>query len=174
MRVLVMVLGIVAFLVGCSPSRLADQHVAASRVKAYHSLQELNQEAIAVARVTATTTRSREQVGSIPSTSTLVHVDQVLRGSVDGSTILLRQMGSPNGPTVIEDVAPLVEAGKSYVVFLSRFTYGPGRDTNQYIPVGGGPGLFSDQRGTLSPLDPASPDLPKTVTLASLQQQISK
>ena len=94
---------------------------------------------------------------------------------MDSSTILLRQMGSPSGHIVLEDVAPLVEAGKAYyVVFLSRFTYGPGRDTDQYIPVGGGPGLFSDQRGTLSPLDPASPDLPKTVTLASLQQQMSK
>jgi hypothetical protein len=169
-----MVLGIVAFLVGCGPSRPANQHVAVSRVRAYHSLQELNQEAIAVVRVTAMATRSLEQVGGVPYTITPVHVDQVLRGSVDGSTILLRQMGSPSGHTVIEDVPPLVQAGKSYVVFLSRFTYGPGRDTDQYIPVGGGPGLFSDQRGTLSPLDPASPDLPKTVTLASLQQQISK
>jgi len=97
----------------------------------------------------------------------------VLRGAVDGATIKLRQLGGPNGTMVIEDSAPLVRPGNSYVAFVWRFTYGPGRDTDQYYPVGGGPGLFLDQGGTLKRLDPESPDLPATITLSDLAHQLA-
>ncbi|MCL4508955.1 MAG: hypothetical protein M1296_05470 [Chloroflexi bacterium] len=162
-------------LAACSQSATGStppQFIEASRLKNYHSLQELNSEAVAVARVTATNTRSVEPIGTIPYTVTVVRVDQFLRGSVNGPSIKLRQMGSLSGNVRLTDSAPLVQSGSSYVVFLQRFTFGPGRDTDQYIPVGGSPGLYLDQNGTLKRLDPESPDLPATLSEAELQQQI--
>ncbi|MGI8688391.1 MAG: hypothetical protein ACR2M3_07405 [Thermomicrobiales bacterium] len=84
----------------------------------------------------------------------------------------MRQLGSPNGNVVIEDTAPLLQSGGSYVIFLERFTFGPGKETDQYIPVGGSAGLFRNQNGTLQKLDPDSPNLPATIALADLQKGI--
>ncbi|MCL4545639.1 MAG: hypothetical protein M1118_13770 [Chloroflexi bacterium] len=172
---LVTLLAPFALLLGCGPDAAAPpQFVAASREKAYHSSQQLNDDAIGVVLVTATSTRSVEQIGTVPYTVSVVKVDQALRGAIDGPRIELRQMGSSGGNLRIADAAPLVQAGNSYVVFLQRFTYGPGKDTDQYIPVGGSPGLFLGQGGTLKRLDPLSPDLPAAITLTDLQHQIAR
>lgn len=162
-------------LVACGPGVEANttpQFVEGLRTKIYHSISELNADAVAVVRITATDARLVEPVGTVPFTVTTVRVDQVLRGSVDGGTIKLRQLGSPSGHTVIEDASSLVQPGSSYVAFIHRFTFGPGRDTDQYVPVGGVAGLFLDQSGTLKRLDPESPDLPATITLTDLQKQV--
>lgn len=166
----------VTLLLGCAQGMAGGGspiHVDAVRAKSYHSIQDLNADSIAVVRITATNTRSVEQIVAVPYTVTVVKVDQALRGAVGGPTIKLRQMGSPSSAVVIEDGVPLVQPGQSYVAFLLRFTYGPGRATDQYTPVGAGAGLFLDQAGMLQRLDPASPDLPATLPLADLQQQLA-
>ena len=172
---LLAVLTFVILLTGCVQSTVGGAspvHIEAARVKFYHSIQELNADAVAVVRITATSTRSVEQSRTTPFTVTVVKVDRVLRGSVASPTIKLRQLGSPSGAIHIEDAGPLVQPGWSYVVFLIRFTYGPGRDTGQYYPVGGGAGVYLDENGMLKRLDPQSPDLPAALSEAELQQQI--
>jgi hypothetical protein len=161
---------------GCSLEGTANSsqvHIEAARVKEYRSIQDLNNDAIAVVRVTATSTQSLDPIVKTPFTVTVMQVDQVLRGSVSGTKIKLRQLGSPTG-VILTDEAPVVRPGNSYVIFLSNFTYGPGRGTDQYIPVGGSAGIFFDQNGTLKRLDPQSPNIPAMLALSDLEGSINR
>lgn len=95
--------------------------VETSRARSYHSVGALNADAQAVVQATATSTRS-VQPGDFPVTVTVMKVDRVLHGAVDGATLKLRQMGDPSGRVTIEDGVPIVRAGNLYVIFLQRFT----------------------------------------------------
>jgi hypothetical protein len=148
-------------------------HVSTSRTKQYNSIQQLISDSQVVVRVTPTSTRTVETVGATQFTVTTVNVDQVLRGTMSSRTIKVRQLGAPTGNVVIEDAPPLLQPGSSYVLFLERFTYGPGKETDQYIAVGGGAGTFLNQNGTLKRLDPASPNLLATISLTDLQRSIA-
>lgn len=151
------------------------------RVESYSTIQQLLAQSIAVVRVTATTPSVVEVVTVVvptigvldvsSATVSVVRVDQVLFGSVSGPEIKVRQNGT--GRMNIRGEAPLMEAGKSYVLFLRRFTYGPGMDTDQYIAVGGSAGLYADDGGTLRRLDPESPRLPATISLTEVQRIIA-
>lgn len=145
--------------------------VAATRAKSYHSIAELDRDSIAVALVRATPQRSVESPNGIPYTVTQVTVERVLRGQLPSTTVKIRQLGGGGART--SDDAPVLSAGKQYVVFLSVFTYGPGRDTDQFV-VTGAAGLYENNGGTLARLDPLSRDLPASLTLAELETQLGR
>lgn len=158
---------------GSGPNR-PQAYVESSRAKSYHSIHDLSADAQVIARVTATANHSVAHFGRghVPYTTTTVRVNKILRGSASGSAIKIRQLGRVGGPIIGDDV-PLLVAGNSYVVFLQRFAFGPGRDTDQYVIVGGGAGLFADHNGALKRLDPESPDLPSSIAFADLQKLIA-
>jgi len=101
-------------------------------------------------------------------TVTRVNVTGILYGSV----IKVRQMGSRGGP-LMKNRTLLLEPGNAYVAFLDRFTFGPGKETDPYMVVGVGAGLFHDPGGMLEHQDPESPDLPAHTALPALQRLVS-
>jgi len=144
--------------------------VSASRIKDYSSIQQLRDESLAVTHITATDKQTVEYVDNIPFTVTVATVDRVLRGALVEKRIKIRQLG--DGKTTVEDAVPLLQPGKAYVVFLQQFTYGPGKETDQYVPVGG-VGLYLDQAGVLQRVDPHSSRLPATLSPQELERQIA-
>jgi hypothetical protein len=143
--------------------------IAATRAKSYHSIAELDRDSIAVALVRGTSQRSIDSPNGVPYTVTLVTVDRVLRGQLPGTTLKIRQLGGP-GVTSPDD-GPVLVSGRQYAVFLTVFTYGPGRETDQYV-ITGAAGLYENNGTLLIRLDPQSRDLPASLTLAELEAQI--
>lgn len=144
--------------------------MSASRVKDYVSIRQLRDESLAIVRVTVTNNRSIEYVDKIPFTVTTATVDQVLLGFLPEKSVKIRQLG--DGKTIVTESVPLLQSGRSYVVFLQRFTYGPGKETDQYVPTGG-VGLYLDQEGSLQRVDPRSSRLPATLPPQELERQIA-
>lgn len=149
----------------------------------YNSVQELLMGSAAVVRVTAMSAVTEKTativvptigiaVDGVPFTVTTVRVDQVLYGSVSGSEIEVHQNGARGTNVRTTDSGPLMEVGKSYVLFLQQPT-GPGRIPNRYFPVGGPAGVYAEQGGTLGKTDKASLNLPDTLSLPDLQRTIS-
>lgn len=152
------------------PSASAEDGMSASRTKNYRSIQQLRDDSLAVAHVTVTNNGTIEYVDKVPFTIAMATVDRVLHGTLPEKSVKIRQLG--NGNTNVTDAVPLLQPGKSYVVFLQRFTYGPGKDTDQYIPASG-VGLYLDQGGVLQRVDPNSSQLPATLSLPDLERQIA-
>ena len=156
-------------LFGCSAGPIGGTtHYSGTGIE-YTSIQQVNAEAVAVVQVTATSTR-KTNPGHAPSVTTDVRVDRVIRGVVSGSVIKIRQFGSLDPRVVIEDADPLLQSGQSYVLFLDRFTYGPGRDTGEYVPNE----ELLNRGGILHSLGPMSPRLPKSMPLADLVRAVSR
>lgn len=170
---------------GVQPSVVAaattGRTVAGIRARMYNSIQELLRDSAAVVRVTAV--NATTEVGPtvvLPTvgitvegsnyTITTVRVNEVLYGSVSGPEIKVRQNGARGTNVITTDTGPLMEAGKSYVLFLERAI---GSVPFDYIVTGGGPGLYTDEGGMLGKTDPASPNLPAMLSLPDLQRTIS-
>lgn len=152
-----------------SPPASSESGVSVSRAKGYQSIQQLRDDSLAVARVTVTNNGIVEHIDKVPFTIATATVDRVLRGTLPEKSVRIRQLG--DGKTNVSDAVPLLQPGKSYVVFLQRFTYGPGKDTDQYVPAGA-VGVYLDQGGVLQRLDPNS-SLPATLPLSELERQIA-
>jgi len=170
----VVVLGSVS-LVSCSQPAQASMSksvIEVHRVQSYRSLAGLAADSNAVIMVTATNRQSVDYVGPTPFTVTVARVDKSLRGSISGGVVRIRQIGVPNGPTIV-GAPPLLAPGQSYVAFLQRFTFGVGRETDQYVITGGGAGLFLRDGDGLTRLDRDSVQLPKRLTVLALEQGIS-
>lgn len=176
-----------AFALGaCSQAPAASSTVGpvvihASRVKAYHQIRELAADAELIVRARAKThsleqVRSRPNLPPTPFTISIVQVTEVLQGSLSGqSELKIRQLGGVTESgvkVVLADQPPLLQDGADYVLFLTRFTYGPGRDTDQFVIVGAGAGEFGDRSGTVTRLDAHSPDLPRRLAMSELKREI--
>jgi hypothetical protein len=152
-------------------------HVDVSRATAYHSLRELAADADLVVRVVATTQHSVELVEGypqdplpIPYTVTSVTVREGLKGRISGPPSLkIRQIGSSDGSVQVDHAPAILQPGRPYLLFLDVFTYGPGRATDEYVLVGGGAGLFSDDGSSVGSLDTDSPDLPRHALLGDVK-----
>jgi hypothetical protein len=152
-------------------------HIDVSRAKAYHSMRELAADAELVVRVVATSKHSVELVQGYPQdplptpyTITTVAPREVLKGTLGNLQVLkIRQIGSSDGTTVVEHAPAILQPGHPYLLFLDVFTYGPGQQTDEYVLVGGGAGLFADNGATVSSLDADSPDLPQNASLGDVK-----
>ena len=159
---------LVATLFGCAPS--SPIRIEASRVKGYHTVSALVADADAIVIAQATTDHRIERIASVPFTVVVMEVLDVLKGSVEkGARINLRQTG--DGKVTVED-APAVSPGTTYLLFLNRFTFGPGRETDQFVIVGVAAGMYEVHALEASRLDTLSPDLPTTISLDMLRNQL--
>jgi hypothetical protein len=155
-----------------SSTTAGSTFIEASRAKEYHTIAALNADADAVVQISSTSSKTVETTANgVPWTITVATVTRLLRGSISAPSIKIRQLGAVGGPTIVDGV-PLLSTGTAYLAFVQHFTYGPGQATDQYVVVGGGAGLFLEDRGVLTPLDPDSPDLPKGWTLAQFSAAV--
>jgi hypothetical protein len=144
--------------------------VSGSRTRIYHSIAQLDADSVGVALVRATGTQTVERVAGIPFTVTTVSVVNVLRGSLSGPSVKVRQLGGPG--VAVDEGAPLLQAGRDYVLFLQPFSFGPGQSTDQYTVTGAGAGLFAASGGIAQALDPVSTDLPRAIAITDLRAQV--
>lgn len=139
------------------------------RVKTYGSIQQLTADAEIILVARATTVRSIERIQTIPFSVTEMEAVAVWKGTLTASTrFKLRQDG--DGATASE--VPVVTAGRTYLVFIKRFTFGPGRETDQFVVVGAGAGLYAIEGPLATRLDPLSRDLPDRVLVTKLRDEV--
>ncbi len=137
-----------------------------SRTVRYESISALNSDADIVVRGVATATVRVDTVGAVPFTITGLRVLQVLSGRTEAPVVEVRQLGIV-GVHVVHS-PPLLEPGRTYVLFLTRFHIRPGDLTGEYVVTGGGAGAFEERGRTLVRLDPDAIDLPSAISLPRL------
>lgn len=142
----------------------------ASRAKSYHSISQLARDSTAVVRAQASNRFSVEVIDQVPFTVTTMLVTEVLRGSVNGRTIQLRQLGGPEARLVGDP--GIVTPNSAYLLFVMPFELKRGQTTGQYVVVGGSAGLFQDRNGIFERLDKESTDLPPMVSLEALRAML--
>lgn len=109
------------------------------REKSYSSLAQVAAEADLVLVGRATGSRSLETVETIAFTVTEVDAVQVWKGALQmPARLKVRQLGASTKPGDV----PLLVPDETYVLFLKRFTFGPGQETDQFVVVGVGSGLY--------------------------------
>jgi hypothetical protein len=149
------------------------RHLGGSAAKEYSSLGQLKAGSTAVIRVTATAASSvvPAAVGSdIPATVTQVTVDKVLWGNDGGATTLgIRQLGSTT--TVSDDFSPLLQAGKSYVLFTTPFVQNGQAVAGQYVIVGDA-GEYAHDSGGNKMLSPNGANLPSQLSDAGMSNAV--
>ena len=105
-------------------------------------------------------------MGAVPFTITGLRVLQVLSGRADAPVVEVRQLGVV-GVHVVHSPS-LLQAGRTYVLFLTRFHIRPGDPTGEYVVTGGGAGAFEERGRALVRLDPDAAGLPSTISLPAL------
>jgi hypothetical protein len=150
----------------------SGSYVDGSAAHAYSSLKELAHDASAVVRLSFTGQVTVEHVGTAPFSVNVMHVDQVLRGSLPSITVKLRTLGAPPGSTEASGATTLTQ-GVSYIVFVTPFTFGPGSTTDQYVIVGGRAGLFRVDQGNVVRLDHDSTQLPASLPVSDFENRLS-
>jgi len=167
----VAVVVIAAHLTSVSGAPLATTFTAVdgSRVHNYSSVRELSADAHVVVLARATGTTRVETIEKIPFTVTTMDVLQIWKDSAGIPTQFeLRQVGA----TSVTGHVPLAVTGQTYLLFLQRFTYGPGRDTTQFVVVGSGAGMYLVSGSRASRVDPDSTLLPAVTDVANLHAQV--
>lgn len=134
----------------------------ASRVRDYATVAELKSDSEAAVIAEATSTRTASDIGGVPFTTTEMSIREVLRGTLGNSdTLRLRQLGSTSQQAAD---TPLVQPGRTYLIFVRRLMYAGGQDTGEYDVVGVGAGLFeADGQDSFRKLDGLSPKLPTRI-----------
>ncbi|CAO5244481.1 SH2 domain-containing protein [Frankia sp. AgKG'84/4] len=133
---------------------------ALSRVRDYHSITELTTYSDLVVRVRGTKKIETTTDLSMPHTITDFDVIEVVRGSAP-EKVRVRQVGSPESEHILK-------SNGSYLLFLRNSERAPG----QYVIVGTVAGIFSDNSGMVTRLDPYSTDIPEKVQLDSLRADV--
>jgi len=150
----------------------SGSYVHGSGTRSYVSFNELAHDASAVARLNFTGQISVEHIGPTPFSVSVMHVDRVLKGTLPSSTIKLRTLGAPPGSNeAVSDVDFSLSRGISYIAFLTQFTYGPGRETDQFVLVGGG--LFREEEGFVIRLNPDQSRIPARLSLSDFEGQLN-
>lgn len=167
----VLAVGLVVSLASCGSS--ADQqtaHIEDARLKGYDSIDALAHDATAVVLIEATAKTSEGSNGGIPFTVSTVRVDQVLRGSVTGSTTVdIRQLGTRNSNLGYA----LVRAEQRYVAFLVSYRF-PEDEQPEWLIVGESAGLFELNGNAVTKVDRdvASARLPAELSLDELTSHL--
>jgi hypothetical protein len=139
------------------------------RARGFHSIRELTVGAEIVVLARATPTRVVERIQTVPFSVTTMQAVQVWKGALPvGSSFKLRQLGD----SLDQGEVSLVSADQTYVLFIDRFTFGPGRETDQFVVVGGGAGSYLVAGSQARRVDPDSPDLPARVELGDLRSDV--
>lgn len=141
-----------------------------SRAIEYRSLDQLAEEAVAVA-VIESTGNTREvplpvhhggTEASAPTVLAEVRAVQLIDGELQDSTVLVVTPGQDqNGREV------LTTPGETFVAFLTPALYGPGDPVGGYAIVGGPAGIYAESQGEFHRIDEHSPSLPATITAES-------
>lgn len=148
-------------------------HASSSDVKGYASLQQLRQDATAVAVLKPTTTTRVETVQGVPFMLTTVTVVQMISGTTLPASFILRQTGGGRAPS-----SPVVSSAKMYLAYLQPFEFQAGVPIRgQYVVIGDLQGLFEQVGGPSTPtpagaasatfgrVDQEATALPSTVTV---------
>jgi hypothetical protein len=141
-------------------------HLDGTRERMFSSLRSLAGASDAIVVATARSSTTSDE-GGIPVTVTSVDVARTLRGSVAGTTIPIHQLGAPGD--ALEGV-PVLQSGKTYLLFLTRFHYVPGDDTGQYVATGNPAGIFLQDGGKYLRLDRESTMLPSSTDESQVLQ----
>jgi hypothetical protein len=161
---------LVAFLAASCVSGGGGGAIEGSRVREYHSIQQLASDSDRIVIAVATSTRTEDSVQAVPYTVTVANVQSVLKGS-PVSAVKVRQFGNSSVSTS-DDFDALLTAGTTYVLFLDVFTYGPGQDTDQHVVVGGSAGEYRLDGDTLHHVRGPDP-IPETLSLKDLRAAIA-
>lgn len=148
-------------------------HASSSDVKGYASLQQLRQDATAVAVLKPTMTTRIETIQGAPFMLTTVTVVQTISGTTLPASFVLRQTGDGKEPS-----SPVVSSAKMYLAYLQPFEFQPGVPIRgQYVVIGDLQGLFEQVGGPSAPtpagaaaatfarVDQEATALPSTVTV---------
>lgn len=138
----------------------ADTGDPLSRLREYHSIAELATYSDIVVRVRGAGKVETLTALSMPHTITDFEVIEVVSGRAP-DTIRVRQAGSPESEHILR-------ADGAYLLFLRNSEQAPG----QYVIVGTVAGIFRDESGKVTRLDPYSTDLPEEVQLDSLRAEV--
>ena len=142
-------------------------HLDGMRERMFSSLHSLASASDAVVVATATSRATTSDESGIPVTVTSVDVVRTLRGSVAGTSIPIHQLGAPGD--ALEGV-PVLQSGKTYLLFLTAFHYVPGDDTGQYVATGNPAGVFLQDGSKYLRLDPQSTSLPSSTDESQVLQ----
>jgi hypothetical protein len=170
-RLLVAAVGLVALSAACSEEGTTPQ-VHASRTVEYHSLKQAARDADAVVEIAVERTGEMELVGSVPFTVTEARVVDVLKGSVAGEAIRLRQLGADSPDGLVAE-GELLEAGEHYVALVVPFVFDDFRPTDQHVVVGGWQGLYRVEGDMLVATDKAPTALPRRLTRSSFKAEVT-
>ena len=141
------------------------------RSGSYDTVAALVADSNLVVYATATSAHSVATVNGLPFTSTIMHIDRVIRGIAPKTdTLSLRQVG----PADIADAPKIVEQGHQYLLFLGRRLLQPGDDHGRVVRmVGLMAGLYEVAGGNAIRLDNASPLLPTDIAVGKLESAIN-
>lgn len=140
------------------------------RSGSYDTVAALVADSNLVVYATATSAHSVATVNGLPFTSTIMHIDRVIRGIAPKTdTLSLRQVG----PADIADAPKIVEQGHQYLLFLGRVSFSPGTTTGEWYVVGLMAGLYEVAGGNAIRLDNASPLLPTDIAVSQLESAIN-
>jgi hypothetical protein len=163
---------IAAVTTACGAEPAPDQvTVEGSHAHTYSSLTELATDSSAVVIVTATAgtkTTPMDEAGDSPyeATVTEVHVDKVLRGETDETTLSVRQPFTADMKA--PEFSPLLKPDERYLLFVTPFEFQRGKSTGQWV-ITGDSGMYQASGDHYLLLSPAAkPDLPDSVSDESL------
>lgn len=160
--------------VGCSVlspySELPRLKSSGSRAREFESISSLVELASAVVVTKPTGTEYSKALpaeyresDSAPAQFVVMHVSQVVRGVLRGSSIdvgSLRVDPKTGGPEMV--------SGGPYLLFITPAMYGPNDPAGGYVTVGGSAGIYSQTGAmTFSRLDSESPKLPTSIDLST-------
>lgn len=141
-----------------------------SRAIEYQRLDQLAEEAVAVA-VIETTGKTREvplpahhggTKASAPTILAEVRAVQLIDGELEGSTMFVVTPGQDQ-----EGREVLTTPRETFMAFLTPALYGPGDPVGGYAIVGGPAGIYAESQGVFHRIDEHSPSLPATITADS-------
>ena len=148
------------------PSPKTHSLVRVSRTRSYGAVRELTRDAETVVVARATARSSVEYVGTVPFTVTSLDDVRVVRGVAVGSSVDVRQVGSVSQPL---EGGVLLEAGRTYLLFLMAQRDRSGTATGRYGIVGLQAGMYAAVGDDVfARTDVESPGLPERLTLSDV------
>lgn len=128
-----------------------------SRVREFHTIQDLAADATAVVLVHGTGKVRTEVIAEAAFDVATVDVDKVLAGTVSGASSLELHTFA----TSVDSQSLLLASRQSFLIFVKPFYIEVGKATGEWIASGVDTGVFVELSDNLyHTVDPESPDLP--------------
>jgi hypothetical protein len=145
-----------------------------SRVDGFADLSSLARSSSAVLEVEPTDIHrvvpaDKAGQSDVMSTLSTLQVKRIIRGRIDGTQIVLRELGDLMNSTT--DMSPRLETGVSYIVFVVPFTFADGKSTGQYVLTDGSTAYRQDA-AIMTLVAGDSETLPTTVSRTQLEAQV--